>query len=314
MRRLDRKDIVFVVTGATGWLGRVSLDYLESRFGSDFNRRVVAFASKAGAVTLTSGKVVSYRALASIGDLPQGRYVFLHCAFLGKERVQDLSLTDFVRLNEMISRKVCETARRVEVDGLFVPSSGAVYSDGGNLDVDLERNPYGVMKRRDEERFGNLAEELGVPLVMPRVFNIAGSYINKLNSYALSSIIMDILARRPVALRAAHPVVRSYVHAGDLIALALACLEEGRKETLLFDTAGEVEIEVGDLARLALEVMGATGAIVRPPMQEDAIPHRYVGDGTTMLRLAARYDIHFRPLPKQVRETADFMRYESLRL
>jgi len=314
MRRLDREDIVFVVTGATGWLGRVSLDHLESRFGNDFDRRVVAFASKAGAVTLTSGKVVSCRALAGIGDLPQGRYVFLHCAFLGKERVQDISLTDFVRLNEVISRKVCETARRVEVDGLFVPSSGAVYGDGGNLEVDLERNPYGVMKRRDEERFGSLAEDLGVPLVMPRVFNIAGPYINKLNSYALSSIIMDILARRPVALRAAHPVIRSYVHAGDLIALALACLEEGRKETLLFDTAGEVEIEVGDLARLALEVMGTTGAIVRPPMQEDAIPHRYVGDGTAMLRLAARYDIHFRPLPKQVRETADFMRHESLGL
>lgn len=314
MRRLDRKDIAFVVTGATGWLGRVSLDYLERRIGNDFDRRVFAFASKAGDVMLTSGKVVPYRALESMGDLPQGRYVFLHCAFLGKERVRDLSLTDFVRLNELISQKVCETAQRVEIDGLFVPSSGAVYGDGKELEVDLERNPYSVMKRRDEERFASLAEELGVPLVMPRVFNIAGSYINKLNSYALSSIIMDILAGRPVALRAAHPVIRSYVHAGDLIALALACLEEGRRETFLFDTAGEVEIEVGDLARLALEVMGATGTIVRPPMHKDALPHRYVGDGTTMLRLAARYDIHFRPLQMQVRETADFMRNENLRL
>ena len=195
---MKQDEIKFVVTGATGWLGRACLGVLESQLGPGFSWRIFPFASKAGETSLLSGRRVPYRALDDIGDLPQGRYAFLHCAFLGKERVAGLALDDYVQLNEAVSQRVVDAARRVEAAGFFVPSSGAVYGPGRVLESDIEKNPYGVMKRKDEERFTRLAGELNCPAVVARVFNVAGPYINKTQSYALGSILEDILLRRPV--------------------------------------------------------------------------------------------------------------------
>jgi nucleoside-diphosphate-sugar epimerase len=308
MKLLDQWDLNFVVTGATGWIGRASLGLLDAKLGRRFGERVFAFASKAGTTRLLSGKTVSYSPLATITDLPQGRYIFLHCAFLGKERCADLSLADYVRSNEAISELVSTAARRVKTRSFFLPSSGAVYDEHRILTTDLERNPYGVMKLRDEERFRRLTEELRAPLVIARVFNIAGPYMNKLNSYALSSIIGDILARRSVKLRADRRVVRSYVHVNDLLALVWECLENAFCEQQLFDTTGETEIEIGDLARQALDILGwPEGAIERSPLSPDAVEDRYVGDNTVLSMLTARYGVLFRGLPEQIRDTAAYL-------
>jgi nucleoside-diphosphate-sugar epimerase len=81
-----------------------------------------------------------------------------------------------------------------------------------------------VLKLRDEAHFARLAAEKGIPLALIRVFNLAGPYINKVNTYALSSIILDVLRGGPVTLRASHPVIRSYVSIFDVIDLALCAL------------------------------------------------------------------------------------------
>ena len=304
------EDTNFVVTGATGWLGRASLGVLESLLGAQFPARVQAYASKAGATLLQSGRSVPYRALDDIAALPRSRrYVFLHCAFLGKERVSDLPLADFLKLNEAISEKVCAAARTVEAAGFFVPSSGAVYGRDRVLADDIEKNPYGVMKLRDEARFSELADALHCPLVIARVFNVAGPYINKTGAYALGSILEDALQHRVVRLRAAKPVIRSYVHVNDLIRLVLGILENSASGKTLFDTVGETEIEVGDLARLALTVLGQPdGIIERPPLDPDAPEDRYVGDRTALAALLVQRGMTLQPLSQQILDTAEFLR------
>ena len=52
---------------------------------------------------------------------------------------------------------------------------------------------------------------------MPRVFNLAGPFINKIQIYALATMIGDALAGRPIEIRASHRVLRSYLHVGDCI-------------------------------------------------------------------------------------------------
>lgn len=298
----------FVVTGATGWVGRAALAVLERHLGPRFGAQVCAFASKPGTTQLQSGTDVQYRALDTIGDLPPRPYAFLHCAFLGKERVAELPQAEYVQRNEAISQKVVDAARRLGAAGFFVPSSGAVYAKDRTLEKDAAANPYGVMKLADEARFTRLAQELRQPLVIARVFNVAGPYINKLGNYALGSILENIRQRQPVTLHAAQPVIRSYVHIEDLLEVALACLVCGDKGVTAFDTAGEREIEVGELAQLALEVMGwPEGRIARPPLDLAAPANRYVGDGTAFKALAQRHGIAFQPLPQQIRDTANFL-------
>jgi nucleoside-diphosphate-sugar epimerase len=299
------QDSNVVVTGATGWLGMATLERLEKQLGDQFERRVFAFASRRKVVRLRSGRTIACAPLAALSELATGPYLFLHYAFITKDRLAGLALPEFVRLNEEIFAIVSNTARRVAATGFFVPSSGAVYRDGRSLEQDLDRNPYGAMKLRDEERFTRLAEELQRPLVIARIFNLAGPYINKLRSYALGSILDDILHDRPVELRAAHRVVRSYVHVDDLISLALTSL--GAEHSALFDTFGDVEIEIGELATLALDVLGKTGGSVRRPTILGGDEDRYVGDQRAIAALAAKYGIEFRSLRQQIQDTADFL-------
>jgi nucleoside-diphosphate-sugar epimerase len=171
-------------------------------------------------------------------------------------------------------------------------------------------NPYGLLKLRDEALFTQLAEQKGIPLAVVRVFNLAGPYINNVNTYALSCIILDVLRGGPVTLRASHPVIRSYVSVFDVIDLALCILFdlEQRRIAKPFDTGDEREIELSELARLCATILGHPDIQIERPVLREELADRYVGDGSAMRARAARYGIAFASLLDQINETADVLR------
>lgn len=299
----------FAVIGARGWLGRATLDILDQALGESFAQRVQAFGSEAAALVLPSGRRIEMRPLCDLELLPpRAPTVFLHYAFLTKDRVGAFTPADYVRLNTEISEAVARAVERTDALGIFLPSSGAVYGPERTLAADLATNPYGALKLADERRFTARAEKHGCRLAIARVFNLAGPYINKHSAYALSSIIIDVLGGGPIQLRAAHPVVRSYVHVGDLLAIALGLLCRPREAKLtVFDTAGECEVEVGELARRVAVGMGAPQMpIVRPEVAAAPVD-RYVGDAESLLRVADRCDIGLRPLDDLILDTAGYL-------
>jgi nucleoside-diphosphate-sugar epimerase len=304
---LADRDACFVVVGATGWLGQATLDVLDAALGPQMADRVIAFGSRGREIKLRAGRSVRIHALDNLGNLAdEKRYVFLHYAFPTRATH---SHDDYVAGNKAITDAVSHAIAARKTIGLFIPSSGAVYRKDGTLDDDIANNPYGVLKLRDEAHFAQLGAQRGIPLTIMRVFNLAGPYINKVNTYALSSIILDVLRGGPVTLRASHPVIRSYVSIFDVIDLAL-CMLSGREQSMAkpFDTAGEREVELTELAQLCASVLGRPDIrIERPPLREKPAD-RYVGDGTAMRARAARYGIALASLPDQINETARFLR------
>jgi nucleoside-diphosphate-sugar epimerase len=103
-------------------------------------------------------------------------------------------------------------------------------------------------------------------------------------------------------------VVRSYIHVKDLVDLAFAILLGERSTPLeAFDTAGEGEIEVGELAALAASVLGRPGTpILRPPLDQTSTD-RYVGDPSVISSLARSYGIEMQKLSRQIEDTARYM-------
>jgi nucleoside-diphosphate-sugar epimerase len=303
-------DVCFAVVGATGWLGQATLDILDSVLGSQFVQRVIALGSHGREIKLRTGRTVRIHALDNLVNLPADkRYAFLHYAFLTRDKVPTCSHDDYVANNAAITDTVTHTIAARKTIGLFIPSSGAVYRKDGTVDDNLTANPYGVLKLRDEAHFAQLAGQEGFPLAIIRLFNLAGPYINKVNTYALSSIILDVLRGGPVTLRASHPVIRSYVSILDVIDLALCTLSDCEHPIAKpFDTAGEREIELGELAQLCATVLGRPDIRIErpPPRQEPA--DRYVGDGAVMHARAALYGKALAPLPDQINNTADFLK------
>jgi nucleoside-diphosphate-sugar epimerase len=307
-RKLAESGLDVVVTGGGGWLGQATLEMLESSLGTETISRVHAYASSRRSMTLRSGTQIELLPLDELPRLRTGAHLVAHFAFATRETVSELGIAKFITRNEGITELMEGHVRRSRPVGMVMLSSGAVY-----LGDELETNPYGVLKARDERRFLGIAEEMGQSgpaprLVVPRLFNLAGPFLNKTDHYLLGSIIEDIARGGPIRIHAARPVVRSYVHVADLVDLSFAVmLGDGPVPMIAFDTAGECEVEAGELADLAAAVLGSPGMSIQRPPLDGSRPDRYVGDASVLDELSARYGIEMRDLASQIEDTARYL-------
>lgn len=295
-----------LVTGAGGWLGRATLEMLEGALGDRFDGAVHAFASSARAHRMRSGRVVGFAPLAAMADLRAGPgpTLLAHYAFLTRDKTAGMAPAAYAAANRGVTHFVTGEARRLCVAGTFSTSSGAVYEPDGALAADLAANPYGVLKREEEEAFSELAAATGGRAAICRVFNLAGPFINKV--YALTSFGEAALAGRDIRIESARPVLRSYAHVRDVVATGLAGMAGATpSDPAPYDSAGEVVVEVGELARRILDALGSDRAIDRPEVA--GAPHRYVGDGRAFAARAASAGLVPASLDEQIRATLAYM-------
>lgn len=302
-----------VVTGAGGWLGRVTLAMLQAALGDRFAQRVTALGSRAGNVTLPDGAPVPVEALVD-WQPPAAPLLVYHYAFLTKDRVASLSSAEYAARNAAIRDAVLGWLRAGRVAGAIVPSSGAVYD---YLRTDRARDPdatlYGRLKWEDEEIFAAECAAHGVGLVLPRVFNLAGPCINKFDSYALASFIVQALQGNTIEIRARRPVLRSYYYVGDLVQLCTAILlGQQVPEAVRFDTAGDDVVELGALAAMVAETLapagGTSAAVLRAPLDPALGEDRYVGARAGIAALERACALTPLSLAAQVAATADDIR------
>jgi len=289
---LPLRGVPVVVTGAGGWLGQAALEMAHNA-----GAEIYAFGASARPYTLRDGVTLQIHALDELARLEARAPLVFHMAFLTREYAGKMPVDQYIATNRAISATVEDFIRRNGARGVFVPSSGAVYAP--------PPNPYGEGKLEDEARFAALGQSLGIPTVLMRVFNLAGPFINKLHSYALACIIRDILARRPVTLRAAHPVWRGYAHVADVLNIALGLLLRGDSPPA-FDTWGE-PVELSALATRAAALLGWDGAeIIRPEWQNGAAD-KYLGDAVQFSAHAKTLGFEPASLDRQVLDTADYL-------
>ena len=298
-----------VVTGGGGWLGQATLDLLDQALGSTLPGRVFVYGSRPRVLPLRSGRSIACAALPTLAAYAGPPPLLLHYACLTKDRVAALGPAAFLAGNAAIRDTVAALVRRYGARGIFLPSSGAVYGPGRSVEPDPDTNPYGAAKLLDEACFAALAAAAGAPLVLARVFNLAGPFINKPEAYALASFLVALIANRPVEIRARGRVFRSYLHVGDLLWLALgALLLAPATEPVRFDTEGEVTVEVEALARRAAALLGRPDAPIDRAAPDGRADDVYVGDGSAMRGLARLLGLPLRDLDTQIVDTAGWLR------
>jgi nucleoside-diphosphate-sugar epimerase len=294
----------FAITGASGWLGRSALALLADALPRhDFVGAVTAYASAAKMIAMPGHPPVGARPLADLARGVDRNTVLLHFAYLTRERSFD-HLSDYVAANVAITGQVI-AALDQGVAGVFLASSGAVYEPGGGLAVDLLRNPYGTLKHIDELAIRQAAESTGAACTVARIFSLGGRAMSKPRHYALGDFVLQTLAGRPIDVRAAHRVIRSYSLADDVVTLGLATiLRPASTSGVTFDTGGD-EIEIGDLAVRVQRLLGRTDlGIIRPQLDDRAPPDRYVGNGESMTALSRHYGLPLTGIDGVIRDTA----------
>ena len=294
-----------VVTGAGGWIGMASLDLLARALGDGFRERVQCFGSSARTLTLLDGTRIAQRPLAELGTLAPAPTLLLHFAFLTKDRAEAMDEAAFRAANAAIDAAVLDALDAIGADGVFVASSGAArFAEVPEAAPAMRL--YGAMKLAQEDAFATWATAGGRRLAIGRLFNLAGPYINKRSSYALSSFLLAARAGGPIRIAAGHEVWRGYVAIRELLSLALAILLDGRDGAVRFDTGGTA-MELGDVAAAIAARM--EGVAVERAAPDGAPADRYLGDAAGYAALLEAYAIAPVEFSAQIDETADFLRF-----
>ena len=297
---LPAREERIVITGASGWIGKATLELLYNTLGSgDFAKRVFAFGSAPRTIDFGVA-TIEQRPLIAMLALPSAPTVVLHLAFLTKDKVVGMNEEEYCRLNRALSRTVLEALDMIGASALFVASSGAAqFAD--DADASPEMRLYGSLKKADEEAFARWAEERGRRAVIARIFALSGPHINKHDTYALASFVRDALAGGPISIRSDRPVYRSYVPTRELMSLVFTLMLEEGAEVVRFSTGGE-RLEIQRVAEIVSEAVGPV-AIERPPLKSGPIDE-YVGDAAAYQELLFAYGIDHLPFAQQVVETA----------
>jgi UDP-glucuronate decarboxylase len=304
-KRLAEGSWRIAVAGAGGWMGQAALEELHGLLGDDLHWRVACFGSSRRRLKLRDGLTFDQALLSDLARLPPAPTLVLHLAFLTQEKAGLMPRQDYIAANRAISDQVFGALDPIGARGVFVASSGAVEMVG-QAGADPNKALYGALKLEDEARFGEWALERGKRTVIARIFGLSGPYINKRDSYALACFIADVLADRPIDIKAAKPVFRSYVAVDELMSVVFALLTDGSAGLTLFDTAGKRGYEMEEIARGVAGALGHCRGVRRPAMasvQED----RYVGDGALYASLRRGQGVEPVGFSQQVRETAKFM-------
>jgi UDP-glucuronate decarboxylase len=302
----------YVVTGANGWLGRATLEMLCGALGDGFYSRVTALGSRNSEFVTHEGRTHSIQALSGWRPAPGQQLIVFHYAFLTKDKVDDFSVQDYIAYNNTITNAVTSWIATGAVKGVVLASSGAVYDHLYSRTRDTAAQLYGRLKYTDEQIFTAVCKAEGCSLIIPRIFNLSGPYINKLKNYALASFIVQGLQTGSITINARHPVLRSYYFVGDLIEICLhILLKKNTATSECFDVAGDEIVELGTLAQRVLKTL--TGDDPQPVQRaqpyQHAVEDRYIGNRHRIQELENSIEMRARPLDYQIKATSLYIKH-----
>jgi nucleoside-diphosphate-sugar epimerase len=289
------------ITGASGWIGGAMAHVALEAMAEAGAGRLRLFGSQARVVEI-AGRAVTVEPLQGARPLGDGEWLVLHMAVAGADRFADpLALR---AANEGMLADVLAVAATGRVRRLVHASSGAVYQAGQGPP---EKRAYSDLKRDQEQVVQAWSRTTGVPVLMPRIFNVGGPYMTHPDRYALGSFIQQALAGAVIEIGARRPVVRSYVHGLELARVTFD-LALDQEAVATFDTAGPDVVEMADLAQAVGRALGLPDlAVERPPMDSGAQADRYVGDGAPYATALARMALSPVALDTIIRDTAAWL-------
>ncbi|CAD6879884.1 hypothetical protein [Methylomonas albis] len=307
---LFSKQSHIAVTGASGWLGRAALELFSALYGDEFNGRVSAYGSREQQIILDDGRTVSVRPLTEIIHRHTQHDIYLfHFAFLTKDKVGGYTDDEYIRLNNDIRSLVMQVLKQSQVKAVLLSSSGAVYDYLNDSNRDKSANLYGRLKYEDELLIEEICNKYDIKLLIPRIFNLSGPYINKLSAYALSSIITNVVAGENVVIRANKFVFRSYIYILDLLLLCIRMMFSERFEKIVrFDTVGDETVEVGELAVKVCKLLDVADLTIERPNIIGDEADSYLGNEQPIKEIIKGFEFPVTGLDRQILETAEYIR------
>ena len=246
----DKTNKIFV-SGASGWLGKELISLIsESKLTNFSTNDLRLFSSSGRSIKLINSKEYSTSPfeLDQFEIVPKNLEGFIHLAFLTRDKLKTLNFNDFIRINLELISKACQIIERNRPKWIVVVSSGAIFDrESGEIESDIEKNPYGFCKRIEELLLADAAKSVGANIVIGRLWGASGEQMPPNPEYALSDFIESARLKNEIQIKSGGEVFRRYLDAGEFMEVLVKLAVSG--ESRVLDSGGEV-IEIGELSQL----------------------------------------------------------------
>ena len=247
----SKKSSEIFVSGASGWLGKELISLINQKRLIDFSTNDLRlFSSNGRSIKLINSKeyLTSSFEVNQFEIEPKNLEGYIHLAFLTRDKLKTLNFNDFIRINLELISKACQIIERNKPKWVVVVSSGAILDrESGEIESDVEKNPYGFCKRIEELLLADAAKRVGANIVIGRLWGASGEQMPPNLEYALSDFIESARLKNEIQIKSGGEVFRRYVDAGEFMEVLVKLAISG--ESRLLDSGGVV-IEIGELSQL----------------------------------------------------------------
>jgi nucleoside-diphosphate-sugar epimerase len=239
VRRQGIEPQKFLITGASGWLGKTFFA-LHREKGHEF----LFIGSRARDEVWGNEKLTIYEYNQELINSYRPT-VIVDFGFLTHEHLRVMSQEEYKNVNEKLIDQAMHAFQMPSVRyGLFTSSGFAVHPTDASKGS-FSNNPYGYLKRLTEDRTLEVSQRTGKPSIVLRPWSLSGTLTTKKHP-AFTSFINQSFTNE-INVEASNPVQRRYSSADDFLALATAKLFSGKSQSEIFDSGGEL-ISLVDLA------------------------------------------------------------------
>lgn len=284
----------YIITGATGWIGRAVLEYIFKTQGHLNNVVCIASSARKEDIGFTSINTVTFQDVPSI----TGATVF-HLAYLTKDKNSLMTDEEYITKNNQIRNEVARIINMGQKN-FFYASSGAVYHMNGYT-------LYGELKLQDEEFFQGVCNQNSIKFLNARIFNIMGRHIQNYKVYAMVDFILQCVNSNQITISSKNHVVRSYINIDDLVAIIFAFFDDTSSEKFYsFDTA-HATLNLLELAQTIKNVLGNEKTQIMHNINKNLKPNYYVGNGKNQSALTKRYNISLQTIENSIFEMKEYL-------
>lgn len=244
-----------VLLGASGWVGQTASRILKSR---NCDVMLVASSEKSMIIDdqLAWFKPFNFNAIEEFEPT-----LVVDSAFITRERLSDFQVSDYVHANEILIQQALWSQSLPSVEMFIGISSGAALPFLGDGPSDPKDDIYGWLKATYESQLLE-NERLRDKTKVARVWSVSGDLVTKPSIFAFSNLIQQALSGS-IKISSAHEVWRRYVDVEDVLKVVLSAEPDSSR---VIESGGDL-VEIGQLAELVFEVIGAPASIERSSSQ-----------------------------------------------
>ena len=243
-----------VISGATGWLGQELIKVLSTKELNTANMTLVSSKTSKFTIENKSYEAKDFTNLS----LRKNFDFFYDFAFLTRNKINDIGPQKYVDINTTIINNSFKLIKECKPKSVILASSGAVYKDGENHNID-NNYLYADLKNLQEEKIAEACSAVGANLIIARIFNISGSGIKKVNNFAISDFIEKSTSNKDIEIKSNYLVFRRYCDITQLLKLMGKLAEQ--PITITFDSGG-FKIELRDLAQRIITLLDSNSKVV----------------------------------------------------